>query len=245
MKLYHGTTNKLRRDILREGIKPRALTGGKGQWENAPSREGHVYLTTTYAPYFAVQAMTDIQKDKMLLIEVDSDRLEKRNLYPDEDFVEQFARMRDEYDKNKTMLERTAAVDVEAERGRWHQSIRGLGNCSHRGIIEPWQITRMAIVGLKHQFAVAHASIDPTISIHNHQYCGEKYRQLIAWVFGDREMLPDALDGGIVDLMDPLARRSEERKEGSIKRCVAYSQKFRELSRLRMGITVFDVNRGQ
>ena len=56
MKLYHGTTEKAARAALAEGLCPRCETGDSSNWDDHPSSAEHVYLTETYAGYFAMAA---------------------------------------------------------------------------------------------------------------------------------------------------------------------------------------------
>jgi len=58
MLLYHGTSEAALKDILKEGIMPRTLKGQRsGNWRHTvTSNPKAVYLTDTYAAYFALVA---------------------------------------------------------------------------------------------------------------------------------------------------------------------------------------------
>jgi hypothetical protein len=95
LKIYHGTTEKIGRQALTEGLKPRKLTG-KSNWKHSvESNPSLVYLTTAYAPYYALQSIKKFKGEKIAIIEIETDLLDKTKLRPDEDFIEQATR-RDE-----------------------------------------------------------------------------------------------------------------------------------------------------
>ena len=104
--LYHGTNGAWLGSILRSGIEPRGSRPARNNWKHVPHQSNPrcVYLTDSYAPYFAFNAARG--KDPLCaVIEVDTDRLDPNNLTFDEDCWEQLGRGRDELPG--TMSERT------------------------------------------------------------------------------------------------------------------------------------------
>ena len=94
MKLYHGTSERVARLALQEGLLPRDESGVESHWEDCPSGEEYVYLTVAYAGYFAMQATDRDEDGRWAIIEIDTDLLPDgdAHLYPDEDFLEQATR---------------------------------------------------------------------------------------------------------------------------------------------------------
>lgn len=186
MKLYHGTCASKLGSIMEHGIQPRGEAGGN--WNEFPSREDMVYLTSAYAPYFAISSCTD--EGKGLVIEVESDRLDQTLLHPDEDFIAQaLAHQRgcgieDVHDEVRGTL--------EDYRHHWRDSLSGLGNCAYRGAVPLSAITRACVIDLRANPEVSLIACDPCISLLNFRFCGDKYRSILAWLFGDR---PDFLLG--------------------------------------------------
>jgi hypothetical protein len=179
--LYHGTTTTKLGSILRRGLQPRG-NQRRGNWEEYPSRPDMVYLTTAYAPYFALNAAED--GAKALIVEVDTDRLDPGLLYPDEDFVAQCLA----YQERRMLREAHDEVlaDMEVYRRFYLESVDGMGNVAYRGVVSPQAITRYAIIDPQLQADLMWIALDPCISVVNYRFCGNKYRSIIAWLFGDR-----------------------------------------------------------
>jgi len=87
MKLYHGTTSLRLQSILADGIRPRSTTGGN--YSKYPSRPDLIYLTQSFPFYFGVNAIApgNLDVEKVLVLEVDGDKLNHDLFLPDEDFV--------------------------------------------------------------------------------------------------------------------------------------------------------------
>jgi hypothetical protein len=98
----------------------------------------------------------------------------------------------------------TDGTNVDA----WRFSLKALGTCSHRGVILPNAISRVARWPLKGNGWLA-GVWDPQISLLNQKICGDRYRRLTAKLFGDEpEPLPeDAItpewDQKAIDAFDP------------------------------------------
>lgn len=205
-KLYHGTSAKVARKILREGITVRAhpdmWNARPSRWENHPSRNDCVYLTEAYAGYFAANA--SIEGEQWGIIEVDATRLDSMCFLPDEDAIEQGSRGLTPDDlvgaglAHKTdyahklahqwgVPERTQFFrdHLESYRHLATESLRLLGNIVYQGNIPTSAITRVSFFDPRENPAVAVMCMDAQISTLNYQLVGAKYRDLTKWFFGE------------------------------------------------------------
>jgi hypothetical protein len=247
MKLYHGTTEAVARIALDEGLCPRGESGVTGNWEHSvPSGADRVYLTTGYAPYFAFAAQPEevpIVEQVWAVVEVETDRLEDPDaLCPDEDWLEQGSRgplpeghwLRDiGLQDCATVKERTVLLRewAPACSGAWEASVKGLGTCAHVGCIPPEAITRVSLFEPKHHPEIAHASLDPLISILNYSIVGAKYRAITRWFF-------EAVEPQDI-FSDPLANHPgvpEEHRRAMRRQ----AEKARSVVEHRAGITVIE-----
>lgn len=194
MKLYHGTAAANLGAVRARGLVPRGRFNKRSNWEHtARSRAGHVYLTTAYPLYFALCASGD---ENALVVEVDTDRLDPRRMYPDEDFLAHVLAQQAVASKalHRPVLNKlTQTVNLEANRDLWGKSLELLGTCSYFGHVPPAAITRYATVDVMARPSLAMLCVDPTITLANYRFCGWKYRQLVAWIFGDAPDLPGAV----------------------------------------------------
>ena len=109
MKLYHGTSERHLKRILKEGILPRVSSQNEGNWNHTvESATDRVYLTKGYAPYFANCAaeenerwvIIEVDKDKLVGMEsaflgITQDSIHNRvweRFFPDEDYIENMLR---------------------------------------------------------------------------------------------------------------------------------------------------------
>lgn len=181
MRLYHGTSSKHLDDILENGIRPRGRR--KGNWKEFPSRKDMVYLTNAYAPFFALHGSA--LGEKALILELDSGKIDEGNLYPDEDFIAQAIAQQ----KGCGIEDVHDEVRDNLELYRHHAmlSLEHLGNCSHKGRIPSQAVSRYCLVDCSKRTDLGIMSMDPSISLMNYRFCGEKYRSVISWLFGDRK----------------------------------------------------------
>lgn len=178
--LYHGTTSSRLTSILRDGLKPRGRR--KGNWDQYPSRPDMVYLTTAYAPYFAICAVDE--QEQGVIVEVDTSQLDRELLYPDEDFIAQgLAHQRG---LPLELIHRQVRRELHNYRHHAGDSITALGNAAYKGTIPPGAITRYALIDGKLQSDLFWIALDPCISPLNYRFMGPKYRSIIAWIMGDR-----------------------------------------------------------
>lgn len=182
MKLYHGTSEEVARLALKEGLKPRKLTGRSNWKETVESNDYAVYLTTAYAGYFA----SATGSERLGIVEVDTDLLDQMFLVPDEDFLEQASRgQKVQGLRAKTMEGRTRwfRQNLFSFNHLWRASIDGLGNCAYLSSIPPKAITRAAVIDAKHPLIMYH--VDPMIMLLNYMIMGGKYRAISRWLIGE------------------------------------------------------------
>jgi len=208
MKLYHGTTAAKLGDILEKGIQPRG--DRPGNWEEFPSRDDLVYLTNSYALYFAMSATVGKEDFLLLEVEVDEDRL-----LPDEDFLEQATRgKRYELgfadnvgiDDDMSMEEATLAFRDELETFQYlaQESLQRLGNASHMGTIQPHQIKRWATIS-DPSFVFM---FDPTITLMNYGIMGPFYRNGMKWFFDPEVEFEEDILAGDSNRIKSMSRKS-------------------------------------
>ena len=194
MLLYHGTSERVARLAMTEGLSPRFQSGVESVWGDHPSSEHHVYLTTAYAGYFAMNATEG--EERWAIIEIDTDLLPDdgtgcEHLYPDEDWLEQVTRgqeLPEEWGVNGATMEvRTKWFRENLWRfgHLWEKSVEGLGNCAYNGVIPPEAITRVSFVDPKGNPSMTLMASDPCITVMNYRICQGKYQGLMRWLMGD------------------------------------------------------------
>lgn len=175
--LYHGTSTKYLQAIISSGLMPRYES--ESNWENAPSRKDMVYLTNSYAPYFAQQSVPVGSEYQPVVFKVQlSDKICDKRLYPDEDYLEQIARnhpegLPQEY-LSMDMKQRTEFFRERLEHYKimYANSIQGLGTCAYKGVIPPKFITSYTILDADRILEYS----DPTITLMNQRLLADKYQ---------------------------------------------------------------------
>jgi hypothetical protein len=171
-----------------------------------------VYLTDSYAIHFAQNAVEG-SKDRLALIEIDTDLLDEGNLAPDEDFLEQATRSDPKFEhvhkrwptdiKKRTIWFRARQHSDFAH--TWSLSMKHMGTCCHMGVVPADAIKRVAL--LPASSSVSFAS-DPTITLINYMIMGAYYRNLMRYVF-DGTVQSD-LPTDPFDLIGAIAKLSRE-----------------------------------
>lgn len=193
--MYHGTSARHLKRILREGLKPRARR--KGNWKHSiDSSSKAIYLTQAYSLYYSLCACKLDKKDNTgLILEIDSTKLNPFKFCPDEDFMEQATRehlifkvMRDALPEEKRMYGMTEHFrdNLESYSEYWQLSLEHLGNCCHMGAIPLEAVSRYAVLPDIVDWV---AFSDPTITLMNFRVMGDYYKALSAMVFGDEVKL--------------------------------------------------------
>lgn len=176
MKLYHGTSERFLDSILSNGITPRGKT--KSNW-SCESRSDLIYLSVAYPFYFAFSALKE--EEKVVVIEIDSKKLDVDKFLPDEDFLGQL------YGIEKTIEFRD---NLELYSNQYEDSLNNLGNCAYYSIIKPSCISKYVIFDWKKRMTLSIEMLDPTISILNFKFTGNKYIDMVKWFFGYIDKLP-------------------------------------------------------
>lgn len=202
MKLYHGTTERALKRILKSGLTPRGKR--RSVWAVASSPKA-VYLTTAYGIHFGSNACPR-GRGRMAIIEIDSSELEPHFMAPDEDFLEQGTRNDPAFFKQfdgMSMEERTLWFRKRLQSNFqpfWQASLEKLGNCAYFGTVPVRAITQVAVMPVDHAFCY---KSDPTISLMNYAIMGPFYRNLTRAVFADYDLFePDPLgwSAGLEDI---------------------------------------------
>lgn len=183
MRLYHGTNEANLSKIKLHGLRPRQRR--KSQWKEYPSRPDMVYLTTAYALYFALNSKG---KSRYMILEIESDELDQNKFFPDEDFIAQKLAWQEKAKLSDIHLD--IRDNLEAYQQYWQDSIDGLGNCCYKGTIPFSAIKRICFLEPNTRMYIEIMAVDPAISILNYTLLGSKYRGLLAWLFGEQELLP-------------------------------------------------------
>jgi hypothetical protein len=229
MKLYHGCSAKDLASIMTNGLCPRLEK--QSHWKENPSRSDMVYLTVAYPFYFAL-----CHEGLAAVVEIDASGLDRTKFYPDEDFLTNVFAMRDgqelcPYQKKDVWHLLHTYGDY------WKESLRFQGNCCYQGTISPHTITRYCIFDPKARPALAEEiSGDPLINLDNYVTKGKSYQQLVAWMFGDRKVLPMVAEGQ--DLIEAL-RHSPLNRE-YLEDATKWLALWKKESRDRTGIDVWE-----
>lgn len=219
MKLYHGTTERIGRRAKAEGLRPRKLTG-KSNWKHVvESNPSLIYLTTTYAPYYALHVLNGSKGEKISIIEVETDLLHESNFRPDEDFIEQATsldKMNTAGIKGSTTKQRTKYIrnHLDEFSSIWKQSVEHLGNCGYKGVITGNAITRVSVVGISKCQILCSEALDAVITLANYRICGAQYRMLTRWFMGERVTVKEWFK---TQSVNPLSYMDEEEKAIAIK----------------------------
>jgi len=157
-----------------------------------------VYLTTAYATYYgSARCPVDALQ---VIVEVDTTQLDATKFFPDEDFVAQA--LAHQTGRALADVHEEVRADLDGYRHHYADSVKSLGNLAYRGVIPPEAISRYAILPDPVAGRLA-LIVDPIISPVNYKLCGEYYRQVTAWLFGDLENFP--LQWPVSSLPDDIA----------------------------------------
>ncbi len=183
MKFYHGCSAMDLPSIFTHGLCPRL--DKQSNWKKNPSRPDMVYLTVAYPFYFAL-----CHEGLAGVIEIEARGLDRLRFLPDEDFLTNALAMHDGRELDPYRKEEIRGM-LHTYGDYWIESIRFQGNCCYQGTISPNHITRHCIFDPKTRPDLAEEiSGDPCINLANYSIKGKSYRQLVAWMFGDRKLLP-------------------------------------------------------
>ena len=191
--LFHGTDEDSAMKSLHEGLLPRMEKAGN--WKQFPSNPKCVYLTNCYGAYFALSAAFTKGR-RMGIIEIKTTSEMMDNCVPDEDFLEHSTRFGHPYSTEET-IERTKRCQLEMMelKGKWHESLIGLGNLCHVGPIDCKRISRVAFLDAEQWRWLLTQSLgfDFRIAVSQHPKNYPKQRALTKWLFGDHVSFRDML----------------------------------------------------
>jgi hypothetical protein len=219
VKIYHGTTETIGRRALTEGLKPREVTG-KSNWKHTvESNPTLIYLTTAYAPYFALQAVKERKGAKFAIVEIETDLLDETKMRPDEDFIEQATRLDKKNNagiRGKTMNERVEYIrnHIDEFSDSWKLSVEHLGNCAFKGVIKKTAITKVSVVDISKCKSMCFEAIEPVISLMNYKICGAQYRMLNRWFMGEPVTVDEWFQ---TQSVNPLNFMNEKEKATAVK----------------------------
>ena len=200
MLLYHGTDTRVVARILSEGIRPQPASGG-GNWPTAPSKAGFVYLTSAFAPYYAMVSVFNPKPRRgvnPVIFEVDLDVVGETRLYPDEDFTEQRIRASKKAGQN---IPSGWSLDVHASQDQWQASLDGLGTVGVYGGVPPEALTRYAVIDMGfngkqmtkcpnlYDLFTAQEQSGPAwtrVSLARYSQERDELHNLVAFIFGDK-----------------------------------------------------------
>lgn len=160
MELYHGTTAANARKIKINGFQDL-----KKNWE-VQSKNGFVYLSTAYAPFYAMSSCKREYKLALIKIEVDKD-----SLFPDDDFV-----MLALGKKMYTQAE-LDKIELEDYSHLSDKSLEYMGNAA--AYPKDCEIIGMREFDGKNLIT----KCDPIISPMNYMLMGNYYKRLTKWLY--------------------------------------------------------------
>lgn len=203
MRLWHGTSEKRAQRISREGLVPRGHSGLSNWRHTAESRPEAVYLTDAYPLYFAGAVP---EEGRWAVVEVDTDNLDLRRLRPDEDAL---ALAREPATRHTSVQRRARNSHALARRSpRWRESLQVLGTCAYEGVVPMAALTRIALFRPDAHPEFALMAKDAVIAPANYALMRERYRALVAWLFGD-PVDPSVLVRRALDEADERRQRAD------------------------------------
>jgi len=165
--LYHGTTETHAKQIIKEGFHP----GIRSNWK-VKSKPGFVYLSSAYAPFYAMEAKNGNDRKALIKCEVKAS-----DLYPEDDYI-MYAMGKPVYSQAELN-----AVDFEAVKRYAPLSLKYMGNACAKP--KDIKILGMMAFSSKNLLMVC----DPVISPMNFAIMGEYYKSLTEWIYDGNDPL--------------------------------------------------------
>lgn len=161
MYLFHGTTLESGKLIEKQGFIP----DKKYNWK-IKSKKGFVYLSSAYAPFYAMTAKSKSKIRALVKVEVNTEYL-----YPDDDFI-MFALKKPKYTQRELNK-----INLEDYKDLWVHSLNYLGNVSTKP-------ENIKIIGITYFDASKLILVcDPIISPMNYKFMGNYYRSLTEYIY--------------------------------------------------------------
>ena len=166
LTLYHGTSAKNARQIKKAGFVP-----DKHYNWSVRSKQGFVYSSTAYAPFYAMMNAQDTNKLALIKICVN-----EKDCYPDDDFLMQMI------GKNNYTQEELDAIELEIYKSLWKDSLKRIGNIATKP-------NKVEILGVQYFNGKGlYLKCDPSISFINFLLMGEYYKKLSNWIYEGNEI---------------------------------------------------------
>lgn len=189
MLLYHGTNAEYLNSILKSGLVPRGRK--QGNWNEIPSHPDCVYLAT-YGAYFAVRF------ERWLILEIDTERLNRSDLLPDEDVIANVCldppkRMVTEQERiayaeciarARSKLKKGVIKSPSGKSVDWGFSLKYLGTCCHDGAVPAKAITRYAMYDPASNAPITEEIKGIGVSPLYYEQLGHQFRALNRWIMG-------------------------------------------------------------
>lgn len=188
--LYHGAHGEQHSHVMFNGLLPRIHTG-INNWPNKSSREDMVYLTDTYAPFYAQQSF-DQQPTRgcnLVIYEIDTHALDPLSLCADEDVLQQWARQSAlETAKHMLLSHPMMEFVMGTQLDKMRQisaarSLDALGTCAHHGPIPIHAITRAVFYSPRVSKLMQVALNVVAVNTEHFELHGEAYQQAMRWLF--------------------------------------------------------------
>lgn len=162
--LFHGTSAVNAKKIESGGFVP----DKKYNW-NVKSKQGFVYLSLGYAPFYAMNA----GEKELALIKV---KVYEGDLYPEDDFL--MAAL----GKPKYTQEELNEVDTESYKKFWKESLDYLGNAAAKP-------EKIRVIGVRY-FNSKNLlwKCDPVICTENFKLLGDYHKDMTNWLYDGKNI---------------------------------------------------------
>lgn len=178
--LYHGTHLSNLESVLAGGLHPRGEA--PSSWPEQPNRPDCVYLTANQG--FAYGRVNN-EDGKVAVFEVELASLNKRLLYPDEDFVADYLAHQPGSGGTYHDLLPVVLAHISSYKKFWKESIEGMGSVAHRGPIPVQAISRYCTVDFGQREALGMTCDVPVSSLWQYHALKDQLSQNTQWFFGD------------------------------------------------------------
>ena len=182
MKIYHGTSERYLPKILREGLKPRK-PGTVGNWDKAISGYGRVYLSSAYALFYAMHAVSR-SADRAVVLKIDADKMDPTRFLPDEDWLKQLLPT-ESSSTTPGRLKKARSLAFEYPHLAW-RSLEEHGTIAYNGVVNPRAIEEVALIEAKALTKIVLRGYDPTVNTLNMAIMGDIHKGWHRWLFGEK-----------------------------------------------------------
>ena len=170
MILYHGTSASKGRQIKKYGF----ITDKSYNWE-VHSKNGFVYLSYSYAPFYAM--MNKNNETDLALIRVE---VKPKDLYPDDDYL-----MLALFNRSKYTQKELDKIDMEDYKRLGKKSLEYMGNVAVKV-----KVANQGIKGIRYfDGSKLIYKVDPSITPINFVVMGKYYHDLTEWIYQGNNFL--------------------------------------------------------